>query len=211
MTASGTVRNQANVLISGPWSRAHIGKIFAAKAREVRDDYIQRGEAAPTYQTVVDGKIGAREEDTKIGGFVLYRFNQLLAAITFALSYVLTRSPVGSGRDRHPGRFRKSWVIAVNGRDYTGDIADIPFDAVVTIVNITPYSRRLSLGRHKFTLASNLPSDLRQVLVRRFPTLDSNVVFVDLPASLSRAGVKVPVSTRKGPMRYPAVQIQARA
>lgn len=186
--SGSAIRHQVGLLISGALSQKAIAATFAKEARSYRDGLIRKGETiSPSFDTYVDGRKGAPEETVRIGGNVLYVFNSMSAAVSYAYSFAVFRSP------RKTGRFQRSWIIGVNGRNYTGHIEDIPPDATVTLVNIQPYSRRLDVGRgHKITLASHITEDTRQATGNRFPQISAQRIFVELPSTLSSNDVVVP-------------------
>jgi hypothetical protein len=203
---SGTVRRQVDLLISGALSPQSIAALFATEARRQRDDAISRGDAPPAFDTYTDGVKGQREEAVKLGGSVVYAFNLLPPAVSYAYSFAIARSPVKSGR------YRQNWIVAVNGQNYTGDLEHIPSDATVLLVNIVPYARKLDVGHgRKVTIASHLTEDTRQATRRRFPNIDCERIFVNLPPSLSRAGIPVPWPSKKGAITYPAVEFKVSA
>lgn len=199
---SGTVSRRVDLLVSGALSPQAIVTAFANEARRRRDEVIRSGEGSSTFQTFVDGREGAREETVKIGGTVLYRFNHLGVAAAYAYAFAVARSPSRSGR------FRSSWVVAVNGQPLVGDIEQIPNEAVVTLVNIQPYSRKIDTGGQRIYVKGSITEDIRQATRRRFPAVDVERSFVQLSSRLARRGVIVPYLVRSrgnAEMTYPAV------
>ena len=188
MPVNSTIRRQVDLLVSGPLSPKAIAATFAKSARNLRDDLIKKGEtASTTFDTYVDGIKDAKEENVKIGGNVLYVFNSMPPAVSYAYSFAVSRSP------RRTGRFQRSWIVAVNGIKYNGHIEDIPSNASVILVNIQPYSRKLDVSkRHKITSASHITEDIRQAVQRRFPQINAERLFVNLPSSVSTIDTKIP-------------------
>ena len=149
-------------------------KMLADGARRLRDEAIASGRASPAYTTFVDGREGAREEEVKPDGAILYRFNLLGEAVTFALDFARRQSPVRSGA------FRDAWIVAVDGRRWTGLVRDIPVAAQVTIVNTQPYARKIDTGSIQ-TIGYALVEATRQAVMRKFPNVKADRQFVTLP------------------------------
>lgn len=201
---TNTIRRVFDVVIDATLSPKAMAATFAAETRRVRDEFIANGEASPLYQTVVDGNLGAKEEDVQIGGSVVYVFGQLGAAVLYAYTFAVARSP------RRSGRFRGSWVVAVNGQMYDGDLEQIDSSALVTIVNIQPYSRKIDVGGQKVYIPGSVTDDVRQATMRRFPTITVTRQFVNLSSSLSKFDVEVPYILR-GHAHHPTSIAQRRA
>ncbi len=201
--SGSTVRRQVDLLISGALSRPAIAAVFAKECRRQRDAVIHSGQAPAVFDTYTDGILGAPEENTKIGGTVAYVFSILGQAAAYAYSFAVARSPTVSGR------YRQNWVVAVNGADYADDLEDIPSNSTVIIVNRVPYARKIDVGAGhvKITAGSHITEDAQQAVRRRFPSIDVQRIFVDLPSSLSRNGIVVPYVGRLGALTYPAVQL----
>lgn len=142
-------------------------RLLAAHARRARDALIAEGRAAPGYLTYVDGRLGAAEESVRPEGAIRYVFSTIARAVAFAQAYAEGASPVLSGA------FRRSWIVVVNGARWTRDVATIPPDAVVHLVNTSPYARRLEVGRRdrKPGLGYKLVERTRQQTRQRFPGL----------------------------------------
>ncbi len=187
-SSSKTIRQVFDLAVSSALAPEKIGKAFAAEARRIRDGYIADGSASPTYETVVDGKPGAQEETARSS--IVYIFSQLGAAVVYAYTFAVARSPAKTGR------YRSSWVVSVNGALYEGDLEKIPADALVMLVNIQPYTRKLETsGRRSFSI-SRVTEDTRQAVARKFPTIAAGRAFVNLGSSLSKFGVEVPYILR---------------
>ena len=183
----------------------------ATMARAARDKLIADGAAPPLYTTFVDGREGAAEETVKPEGTILYRFNVIGLAAAFALEYARARSPVQSGE------YRASWFIAVDGRPYTGDVAEIPGDAVVMVTNHAPYHRRIDTGGQR-GIGRKIVEDTRQAVKSRWPLLLVERQFVEIPDGYilkgghrARKGRRLRAASRAGAvMSYPAVVIRRR-
>jgi hypothetical protein len=157
--------------------QAERARLLAAAARGARDSLIAQGRAAPSYRTMVDGRAGAAEETIRPGGSIVYRFNLLGEAASFALAFAIARSPLRSGR------FKRSWFVAVDGADWTGDLRDIPPGAEVIVTNRQPYTRKIEVGGQKVNVPPGIVEAARQATRRRFPNLQVKLQFVLIPAS----------------------------
>lgn len=165
------VTNRINVSTLLP--QAERGRLIAAAARGERDALIQAGRASTSYRTLVDGRDGAAEESIKPGGVIIYRFNTLGQAAVFGLAYAVARSP------RISGAYRRAWVVVVNGKEWRGDLNDIPPFAEVWIVNSAPYHRRIDTGGQR-TIGRGIAEATRQEVMRRYPNLTVGVSFLNL-------------------------------
>ena len=153
-------------------------RAFATTARRLRDDAISAGRALPQYTTTVDGREGALEETVKLTGIIQYDFTDIPRLLGFLIGATVGASP------RLSGDFRDSWVFAVDGRPYTGDLKKIPPRARLTLVNLTPYSRKVEVGAMpKIRASSGIIERARQLAQREFPHYTFNKTFILLPAS----------------------------
>lgn len=217
------VRHSTTVTASALLPQADLSRLFAQAARKLRDDAIAAGYAPQRYATFVDGRPGAPEETVRTdgGGQILYRFGALAEAAAFALAYLRARSPVDSGA------YRNAWLVAVDGRKWLGDLADIPMQAEITITNPEPYARKIDVGGMKMSVPPQLIENARQALRAAFPTVKGERAFVNLPSSLA-AGINYPVpwilksrGNRNGfvrrdnragmPITYPALILKAQS
>lgn len=185
--ATGSAARTVRLFRDDTLSPAALSKVLAGAARRIRNDLIERGEAAPTFQTFVDGREGAPEETVHPDGAILYRFTSIGEAALFCLSFCIARSPSDSGA------YRNAWVVAVNGRPWTGDLNDIPAGAEVMVVNPMPYARKIDVGAMRMRVPPGIIEAARQAGRRAFPSLDFEREFVTIPASIGGpAGVEVP-------------------
>lgn len=192
------VTNRVNVSTLLP--QAERGRLIAGAARGERDALIQAGRASPSYRTLVDGRDGAAEESIKPGGVIIYRFNTLGQAAVFGLAYAVARSP------RISGAYRRAWVVVVNGKEWRGDLNDIPPFAEVWIVNSAPYHRKITTGGQR-TIGRGIVEATRQEIARRYPNLTAGVSFLDLSGVIG--GFQTPYIL-KGDARSQAVVHVAR-
>ena len=169
------VRRSVAVQLSSLVKPADMGRLFAAKAREVRDALIAEGRAPAMFETFVDGRAGAAEETVRVpDGVILYRFNVLGEAAAYALAYAQSRSPVRGGE------YRASWIVLVDGRLWTGSLRSIPAGMTVAVTNTAPYHRKIDAGGQR-TIGQKIVEETRQATAKRFPILLVERQFWTLP------------------------------
>lgn len=157
-------------------SPPQLSHVLASAARKARDELISSGQASPSYTTFVDGRRGASEDTVRLDGAILYKFNLLGLAATFAITYCIARSPVDSGD------YRKAWFIAVDGKPYLFDLSDIPAGSEVIVSNPMPYARKIDVGGMNMSVPPGIVEEARQQTRRKFPTLTVSRAFLSLPA-----------------------------
>ncbi|MBF0869719.1 hypothetical protein [Gluconobacter japonicus] len=151
---------------------------LARVAINARDTAARRGDAPPHWTTNVDGRQGAPESSVRPDGFILYKFNVMGLAAKAALQLCKERSPVRSGR------YRDSWVVVVEGKPWTDDVADVPEGKEVMIVNPQPYARKIDTGAMKMSVPPGIVEAVRQSIQRKFPTVNAARAFVTVPSGL---------------------------
>ena len=152
---------------------------LAAVAIKARDQAVRSGDAPPHWVTMVDGRQGAPETSVQPDGFILYKFNVMGLAAQAALQLCKDRSPVQSGR------YRDSWMVVVDGRPWTEDVADIPEGVSVMIVNPQPYARKIDTGAMKnMSVPPGIVDAVRKLVQRKFPTVNAARAFVTIPSGL---------------------------
>lgn len=173
-----TVARQIRLWRDQTLSPAAASHYLATVARQKRDALIAAGDAAPTYDTYVDGRHGASEDTVRPEGAILYVFNLLGQAATYGLNFARERSP------RDSGDYRLAWFVAVDGQRWTGNLNDIPAGSEVMITNPLPYARKIDVGHMKMRVPPGIVEDTRQAVKRKFPTVNSYRTMVTIPASL---------------------------
>lgn len=151
---------------------------LARVAINARDTAVRRGDAPPHWTTNVDGRQGAPESSVRPDGFILYKFNVMGLAANAAIQLCKERSPVRSGR------YRDSWVVVVEGKPWTDDVADVPEGKEVMIVNPQPYARKIDTGAMKMSVPPGIVEAVRQSIQRKFPTVNAARAFVTVPSGL---------------------------
>ena len=186
-----------------------------------RNAEIMNAEPRPSAVTrIVDGMVGALEEEVRRQ--IIYRYTRLDQPIIFALAFLKQISPVGSGKDQHPGQFRDSWFVMVDG-ERTDDFSRIPSGAVVTITNDQPYSRKIDVGGMRISVPPHLVDQAAQVVNGRYGnSVTAQASYVTLQGGYvmkghfhrghgmhARRKLRTDVAAGQ-PMTYPALIIRAR-
>lgn len=144
---------------------------------------VMRREPQPTgFTRIVDGRRGVTEESVKAGGVIIYIYERsqigferdIRATIVrldeiaqFALATLRSISPVGSGRDRHPGLYRDSHKLFRNGYP-VDDLSGWKDGDEISISNFVDYSRILEVGDGKFRLPLNVYERAADVVGEKF-------------------------------------------
>ena len=100
---------------------------------------------------------------------LIFRFLPMQDVVDFALSTLRDRSPVGGAGDKHPGLYRDSHMVFLNGHVVEG--ADVsawrPGDQV-NISNPVPYARKIELGTARISLPGHVYEDTALVVAGRY-------------------------------------------
>lgn len=140
--------------------------------------------------------------------------------VAFALETLREKSPVGTApQDPHPGLYRASHMLFVNGRNVPDATGWTP-PATIHISNPVPYARKIEIGHMRMSVPPNVYEQAQQVVAARYGN-QVNVKFVFMPvrfgdvaawadfSKLSRAGSEK--GRRDWLVRQPALLITARA
>lgn len=150
---------------------------------------------------------------------IVYRFFDMREVVAFALDTLKGFSPVGSTDDEHPGLYRASHMIFIDGHVVQDASAWRPGQQI-NISNPVPYSRKIEAGRMKVNVPPHVYERAVAVIRARFGEVVS-VQFIFMPVrfastqdfakSLVGHGRKGTVKARRDWLvRQPAMQITAR-
>lgn len=123
---------------------------LAAFARETLAEVEAGNEAAlghaTPHQTYVDGRAGASESTVRPDGTIVYEFDLLTDLFAWIDEQLREHSPVGKGKDKHPGLYQRSHIF------YADDVEADPLNPpagikVGTFVDAQPYSRKIEDGQ----------------------------------------------------------------
>lgn len=179
MASPQTVARTIRLFADSTLSPEALSRHLAATAKRVRDEAIAAGSAPDSYDTIVDGRLGAAEETVRADGVIVYRFNLLAHATEFGLKQWRDIAPVKSGD------YRRSVLVAVNGARWAGPLLDIPRTSEVMLVDAVPYANIVDNR-------TNIVLQVRQRVRRAFPTIDAAKTYVYLPSTFSVEGYDVP-------------------
>ncbi len=122
-------------------------------ARFAREKLVQAEEQdrsvlgrVPPHKTFVDGKEGASEDSVRPdGGVIIYEFELISEALIWIGEQLVANSPVGSGRDPHPGQYKSSHTLFADGREIPlGQEAPVADEYV--FLNALPYAAKIERG-----------------------------------------------------------------
>lgn len=152
---------------------------------------------------------------------IVYRYVDMQALVDFALQTLKEKSPVGSTADEHPGLYRDSHLVFLNGH-VTKDVRSWKPGDQINISNPVPYSRKIEAGRMKMSVPPHVYEDAATIVAGRFGN-SAQVKFVFMPvrfgdvqsfASFSkqiRQGRKMSEKARQDWLvRQPALEIRGR-
>lgn len=152
---------------------------------------------------------------------VVYSYVYMTAVVEFALETLRAASPVGSTGDKHPGLYRDSHLVFIDGH-VVKDAGGWQPGQQVNISNPAPYSRKIESGRMKLSVPNHVYEDAALIVGGRFGNSVA-IKFVFMPvrfgdiasfASFSQAlksGRRLSDKARRDWLvRQPALQITAR-
>ena len=147
----GPISREIEALISANLSREAQSRQFAEFARgelvKADDLNAESFGKAPEHITIVDGRRGASEDTNKGDGATIeYEFQTVLADLfEWIGEQLVTHSPVGSGKDPHPGLFAKSFLFFADGVEVDPS-HPVPKASEYVFLNTQIYSRKIEAG-----------------------------------------------------------------
>lgn len=124
---------------------------------------------------------------------VAQRRNEMNEVVQFALKTLRENSPVGSGRDPHPGLYRDSHTLFINGDDVKDLSSWQPGDEI-EISNSVPYARILEVGDSRHRIPHHTYELTEQAVQRKYGDI-VRVEFTYMPIRFAQSGG--PVSRRR--------------
>lgn len=136
----------------------------------------------------------------------------------FALQTLRSHSPVGSGSDPHPGLYRDSHMMFIDGQSVKDATGWLPGQTLF-ISNPVPWARKIELGTMKMSVPGHVYETCQPIIASKFQ--DSvDVKFIFMPVRFGNSGDfrKFSKRSRSGSERaradwlaaQPALQITAR-
>lgn len=98
---------------------------------------------------------------------IVFRYVYMQRVVDFALQTLREMSPVGSIGDDHPGLYRDSHIVFLNGH-VVPDIAQWRPGDQINISNPVPYARKIELAKMKMSLPPNVYERAAQIVGARF-------------------------------------------
>lgn len=110
---------------------------------------------------------------------IVYRYAYMGEIVAFALQVLRDKSPVGSGSDPHPGLYRDSHRIFLNGHAVDDVSSWRPGDQI-NISTPVPYARKIEIGAMKLSLPGHVYEDATQIVAARFGN-QASIKFTFMP------------------------------
>lgn len=152
---------------------------------------------------------------------LVYSFSNMVDVVTFALETLRELSPVGSADDQHPGLYRDSHTIFLNGH-VVKDVGGFRSGDQINISNPVPYARKIEAGRGKMTVPGHVYEQAAQLVAARFGN-QAQIKFTFMPVRFGDVETYAAFSRRIRPgrrlsdkarrdwlVRQPALEIKAR-
>jgi hypothetical protein len=98
---------------------------------------------------------------------IVYRYYRMGDVVSAALQQLRSNSPVGSSGDPHPGLYRDSHTIFVDGH-VVKDLSGWKPGSQINISNPVPYARKIEVGKMKLSVPNHVYEMAAQVLAGRF-------------------------------------------
>lgn len=161
------INRDIELMLSDELSPAARSEIFAEYAGEQIEEAkkIDAGilGQVPRYTVSVDGQVGAALTSVKPDGVIVAEFNVLIDALAWIEDQLIKHSPVGSGRDPHPGLYQRSHALFADGQEINvGD--KIPDAEEYVFINDQPYARKIEGGPGKVAISPQAPEGVYQVV-----------------------------------------------
>lgn len=110
---------------------------------------------------------------------VVYQYFYMDEIAQFALTTLRERSPVGSGKDPHPGLYRDSHMLFIDGHNVQ-DAKNWQSGQTLNISNPVPWSRIVELGNGKLRVPLHVYEESAPLIAARYGN-QVNVQFVYMP------------------------------
>lgn len=98
------------------------------------------------HETFVDGRRGASELSVRPDGTILYQFDLIEEVFAWIDEQLKTHSPVGSGKDKHPGLYQKSHLFFADDTE-ADPLHPPPGIKQGVFVSAVPYARKIEAGQ----------------------------------------------------------------
>lgn len=126
---------------------------------------------------------------------LVLRYVYMTPVVEFALETLKSLSPVGSAGDRHPGLYRDSHMIFIDGH-VVKDASGWQPGQQVNISNPEPYSRKIEAGRMHMNVPGHVYEQAEPIISARFGG-SVNVKFVYMPVRFGDSAAFATFSQRQ--------------
>lgn len=150
-------------------------KRHIAIARDIRTKFIDSQASSPDVSIYTDGHPATTENEVQPFGVIVYRISRMKQIAAFALDEARRISPVLTGK------YRDAWFAMVDRKEIA--LNDIPPNAVVTITNDEPYSRKINTGAKGFEkyVPPGVAEKVRQSVLAKYKNIiTANLQFITL-------------------------------
>jgi hypothetical protein len=153
-------------------------------------------------------------------GRIVFSYFSMVDVAAFVLQTLRERSPVGSNDDTHPGLYRDSHMMFINGHS-VADASGWRPGQEIEFSNPVPYARKIELGSAKLSAPPHVYEETAPIVAARFGN-SVNVRFTFMPVQFgsiqayaqSREGHvfkhRRPKALRDWLVRQPAIVITSR-
>lgn len=135
--------------------------VATAKREHAR---VMADEPAPSsFVRFVDGQLGAREEQVRPDGRIVYQYSRIEEVVEFALATLRQISPVLTGR------YKDAHEVFLNGKP-VADVKEYRAGDDLMITNLQPYARKIEVGKMVMRVAgtSKVYQQARRLIMNRY-------------------------------------------
>jgi hypothetical protein len=117
---------------------------------------------------------------------IVYRAVYMTQIVNDALNILREKSPVGGDGDRHPGLYRDSHMVFIDGH-VVKDVSGWRPGQQINISNPVPYSRKIETPGFTLSVPGNVYENTAQILAGKYGNSVS-VKFVFMPVRFGSVG-----------------------
>lgn len=110
---------------------------------------------------------------------IVYSYLRMSNVVDEALKELRDNSPVGSAGDDHPGLYRESHMVFIDGH-VAKDASGWKPGQQINISNPVPYARKIEIGKMKLSVPNHVYETAAQKLAGRFGN-SVNIKFTFMP------------------------------
>ena len=154
---------------------------------------------------------------------IVFRYLPMQDVVDFALQTLRDLSPFGSNGDKHPGLYRDSHMVFLNGHVVEGDdVSAWRSGDQINVSNPVPYARKIEAGRGKMSVPGHVYQTGALIVAGRYGN-QAAVKFTFMPVRFGGVQAYASFSKRLRPgrklndkarqdwlVRQPALEIKGR-